>query len=266
MNDLKPCPFCASIAYFFTVNDEESGDFGGQGVVCTNCGASIGLKFACGEDPKPELAESWNQRATAQGELFKEAIRQAHAVCLKGVKWSPEPTKREQFYINGTCHRLAAEISHLAAPTKGADARPVAIYQISPALHSGMWIDTDAEHYADYLDDYRRIVYATRDASPLVDARPVASEIHTVALSIFQSSLDPDTIKAAERIMDLATRAASVIVNSLLDEAFEILRPDSPEDCPEEPHMRVALGKKYWSILTAAPRSIESQPLPGVPK
>jgi hypothetical protein len=57
-------------------------------------------------------------------------------------------------------------VIRLAAPTQGADARPVAIYQISLALHSGMWIDTDAEHYADYLDDYRRIVYATRDAVP----------------------------------------------------------------------------------------------------
>lgn len=40
-----------------------------------------------------------------------------------------------------------------------------------------------------------------------------------------------------------------VIVKSLLDEAFRILRPDSPDDCPEEPHMRVSLGKQYWAIL-----------------
>jgi hypothetical protein len=35
----------------------------------------------------------------------------------------------------------------------------------------------------------------------------------------------------------------SVIVKLLLDEAFHTLRPNRPEDCPEEPHMRVALGK-----------------------
>jgi hypothetical protein len=40
-----------------------------------------------------------------------------------------------------------------------------------------------------------------------------------------------------------------VIVKLLLDSAFEILRPNSPEDCPEEPHMRVTLGKRYWEIL-----------------
>jgi hypothetical protein len=54
-----------------------------------------------------------------------------------------------------------------------------------------------------------------------------------------------------------------VIVKSLLDEAFLILRPNSPEDCPEEPHMRVALGKKFWGILPnhAAP---QANPAPSV--
>lgn len=41
----------------------------------------------------------------------------------------------------------------------------------------------------------------------------------------------------------------AAIVKSLLDEAFEILRPNSPEDCPEEPWMRVELGKKFFKVL-----------------
>jgi hypothetical protein len=47
------------------------------------------------------------------------AIKEAHQICLDGVKWSPEPSKQIQFYIDGTCRRLAAEISSLAASTKG---------------------------------------------------------------------------------------------------------------------------------------------------
>lgn len=46
---------------------------------------------------------------------WRAAIKQAHSVCLAGVKWSPEPSKHIQFYVNGTCHRLAAEISTLAS-------------------------------------------------------------------------------------------------------------------------------------------------------
>jgi hypothetical protein len=44
----------------------------------------------------------------------RAAIKEAHSACLAGVKWSPEPSKQIQFYVNGTCHRLAAEISNLA--------------------------------------------------------------------------------------------------------------------------------------------------------
>jgi hypothetical protein len=48
----------------------------------------------------------------------RAALEDAHTVCLAGVKWSPEPTKHVQFYVNGTCHRLAAEISQLAQGDK----------------------------------------------------------------------------------------------------------------------------------------------------
>lgn len=59
---LKPCPFCGGAAYFFKIVDEESSDFGGEGIVCTSCNASTGLRFACGDEVKPKLAETWNRR------------------------------------------------------------------------------------------------------------------------------------------------------------------------------------------------------------
>lgn len=58
---------------------------------------------------------------------------------------------------------------------QGADARPVAIYQIFFA-EANCWSDV-ARDLFDMTDKrYRRIVYATRDANPVVDARPVASD------------------------------------------------------------------------------------------
>src|SRR3546814_14808495 len=39
-------------------------DQGGHFIQCANeaCGASTNLRFACGDDPKPLLAEQWNRR------------------------------------------------------------------------------------------------------------------------------------------------------------------------------------------------------------
>jgi hypothetical protein len=56
----------------------------------------------------------------------RAAIKEAHSACLAGVKWSPEPSKEIQFYVSGTCHRLAAEISQLAAGDGKCMAAPVA--------------------------------------------------------------------------------------------------------------------------------------------
>lgn len=44
------------------------------------------------------------------------------------------------------------------------------------------------------------------------------------------------------------------LVKKLLDEAFLILQPDSPEDNPSEPHLRSVLGKTFWKILDGGPR------------
>lgn len=64
-DDLKPCPFCGGKATFSEVDGAEFvSDFGGHFVSCTNpiCEVSTGLIFACGDDPKPLLAERWNSR------------------------------------------------------------------------------------------------------------------------------------------------------------------------------------------------------------
>jgi hypothetical protein len=52
-------------------------------------------------------------------EIRRAVWREAHSVCLEGVKWTPEPSKEVQFYIKGTCHRLAAEISSRAGLIDG---------------------------------------------------------------------------------------------------------------------------------------------------
>jgi hypothetical protein len=64
-----PCPFCGGEPELGVCEDENSQDFGGHFIQCTNgrCMASIGLIFACGDEPDPLLVERWNERATVKG-------------------------------------------------------------------------------------------------------------------------------------------------------------------------------------------------------
>ena len=57
--ELKPCPMCGGGAAF-----KEDGE-GGHYIECQNklCAITTNLRYACGEDPKPLLAEVWNRRA-----------------------------------------------------------------------------------------------------------------------------------------------------------------------------------------------------------
>ena len=66
--ELLPCPHCGSPAEFGIVDDPNSRDDGGQFVACIQplCCACLGLIFACGDDPRPILAERWNRRPPAR--------------------------------------------------------------------------------------------------------------------------------------------------------------------------------------------------------
>ena len=61
---LKPCPFCGGLAEMDVVRSEAGDDpnEGGYFVACIACDCRTGLRFACGEDPRPLLVEQWNRR------------------------------------------------------------------------------------------------------------------------------------------------------------------------------------------------------------
>lgn len=58
---LLPCPFCghSDIAIKNETPDDNSG---GYFIECPGCNASTSLRYACGDDPTPLLAEQWNRR------------------------------------------------------------------------------------------------------------------------------------------------------------------------------------------------------------
>lgn len=73
---LKPCPFCGGEAVTGCIDTEtqDHPDEGGHFISCNKCGASTGLRFACGEDPLPLLMEAWNKR-THDAEAIKSELR-----------------------------------------------------------------------------------------------------------------------------------------------------------------------------------------------
>lgn len=63
---LKTCPCCGSKAYLHQLPDDHRDEnAGGYFIQCDNggCELSSALMFACGDDPRPQLAERWNRRA-----------------------------------------------------------------------------------------------------------------------------------------------------------------------------------------------------------
>jgi hypothetical protein len=103
-----------------------------------------GSKFDCKEAlslVKEARAALSAEKVAGQSvdEIRRAVWREAHSVCLEGVKWTPEPSKEVQFYIRGTCHRLAAEISSRAGliDEKAAEQEPVALEHVAVAEDGG---------------------------------------------------------------------------------------------------------------------------------
>ena len=81
---LKPCPFCGGAAEMGCVRSEsgEEPNEGGYFIACLACDASTGLRFACGDDPKPLLIEQWNRRTA----LAQQAEQQEPCEPLEVLK------------------------------------------------------------------------------------------------------------------------------------------------------------------------------------
>ncbi|MDG9925467.1 MULTISPECIES: hypothetical protein [unclassified Pseudomonas] len=68
---LLPCPCCGGTAHFIRL------ECGGQIIECAEkqCVSSGVVRYACGDDPRPLLAEAWNsRRPTAHAQL--DVLRQ----------------------------------------------------------------------------------------------------------------------------------------------------------------------------------------------
>ncbi|HEJ3875326.1 TPA: Lar family restriction alleviation protein [Pseudomonas aeruginosa] len=65
MSELKPCPCCGGEAGFVELED------GGMVAVCASkgCVASGVARYACGDEPRPLIAETWNTRAIPAGHM-----------------------------------------------------------------------------------------------------------------------------------------------------------------------------------------------------
>ncbi|HHX6871497.1 TPA: Lar family restriction alleviation protein [Pseudomonas aeruginosa] len=63
--ELKPCPCCGGEAVFVELDD------GGMVAVCASkgCVASGVARYACGDEPRPLIAETWNARAALAGHV-----------------------------------------------------------------------------------------------------------------------------------------------------------------------------------------------------
>ncbi len=63
--ELKPCPCCGEEAAFVELED------GGIVAVCASkgCVASGVARYACGDEPRPLIAETWNTRTVPAGHV-----------------------------------------------------------------------------------------------------------------------------------------------------------------------------------------------------
>ena len=91
--NMLPCPMCGCSS-INVKNEQPTDNSGGYFIECPDCGISTSLRYACGDDPIPLLAEQWNRRATAQ--------------CLHQIA---EPAPTESVLIDGTDYVVHAEVA-----------------------------------------------------------------------------------------------------------------------------------------------------------
>ncbi|MFU3634904.1 Lar family restriction alleviation protein [Pseudomonas aeruginosa] len=86
--ELKPCPFCGEEAAFVELED------GGIVAVCASkgCVASGVARYACGDDPRPLIAETWNTRAVPAGHVVvsEDLLRRIERECRRESDWNCE--------------------------------------------------------------------------------------------------------------------------------------------------------------------------------
>jgi len=124
--ELEPCPFCGTTASHGVVTEggEANPDFGGHFIQCDNpnCHGCMGLRFACGEDPKPHLAAAWNTRAPTEA-LTERASMAAEIERLKAERaeqWRLRRERESERDINAAViGELKAEIERLSGLVQG---------------------------------------------------------------------------------------------------------------------------------------------------
>ncbi|MFM1991302.1 MAG: hypothetical protein RJA99_4259 [Pseudomonadota bacterium] len=190
-DELKPCPFCGGKAFF----DQEDG--GGHFVMCDRCSASTNLRYACGDDPRPLLAEQWNRRTNptapsaedrycdshctwadhAPGCKYapsaeSEAVQPVawlyrtgaapHDTILSPSRWQSVPDHTTETPLYATSPALPAEISDANTVLETFDLiRNLALHHASFSWAPVVMVST--EHYDALIDQVRPLPDAARD-------------------------------------------------------------------------------------------------------
>jgi hypothetical protein len=143
---LKPCPFCGGIAAFREIPSvDDVPNAGGQHIECCWCGASTQLRFACGDDPKPLLAESWNRRTDQPEAVLTDKMDCGNChMCLAGKRHPDMPA----FLITSTrmivcptcgCKRCPKASDHrLACTDSNEPGQPGSIYRAADQQSGGV--------------------------------------------------------------------------------------------------------------------------------
>lgn len=101
-----PCPCCSSPAETGQIPfDEDDPNAGGYFVRCTSddCLIGMGLRFACGDDPRPELIRAWNRRAAP--------VSEGEAAILEAAR---ERARRKQAFLDAPGNTLEEDVAYEA--------------------------------------------------------------------------------------------------------------------------------------------------------